>query len=179
MTVSGFWVSHSTVQSLNSVWINCRTRSSVSRSTQGRGSSTSRIRTFASRALAKQSSLLWPKLSQHRSRNISLITTTCLLCHYIKVAIEKTILFHEVIKQCDGPDLNSWLTHVPERESFQAAAKYSLVSLHLCIWVHFLARHEICTNYYILLQFPKETNTRGSKTLTPFTPFHTNLQSFD
>ncbi len=108
-TVSGFWVSHSTVQSLNSVWINCRTRSSVSRSTQGRGSSTSRIRTFASRALAKQSSLLWPKLSQHRSRNISLITTTCLLCQYIKVAIEKTILFHEVIKQCDGPDLDSWL----------------------------------------------------------------------
>ncbi len=37
------------------------------------------------------------------------------------------------------------------------------------------------TNNYILLQFhfPKETNTRGSKAPTPFTPFHTNLQSFD
>ncbi len=43
----------------------------------------------------------------------------------------------------------------------------------------FLARHQIRTNKYILLQFPKETNTRGSKTLTPFTPFYTNLQSFD
>ncbi len=42
-------------------------------------------------------------------------------------------------------------------------------------WVNFLARHEIRTNNYILLKFPKETNTRGSKTLTPFTPFHTNL----
>ncbi len=30
-----------------------------------------------------------------------------------------------------------------------------------------------------LLQFLYKTNTRGSKTLTPFTPFHTNLQSFD
>ncbi len=54
-----------------------------------------------------------------------------------------------------------------------------LVSWHLCTWVHFLTRQEIRTNNYILLQFPKETNTRGSKTLTPFTPFHTNLQSFD
>ncbi len=56
---------------------------------------------------------------------------------------------------------------------------FYLVSLHLHTWVHFLVKHEICTNNYILLQFPKETNTRGSKTLTPFTPFHTNLQSFD
>ncbi len=56
---------------------------------------------------------------------------------------------------------------------------FYLVSLHLHTWVHFLVRHEICTNNYILLQFPKETNTRGSKTVTPFTPFHTNLQSFD
>ncbi len=54
-----------------------------------------------------------------------------------------------------------------------------LVSWHLHTWVHFLARHEICPNNYILLQFPKETNTRGSETLTPFTPFHTHLQSFD
>ncbi len=50
-----------------------------------------------------------------------------------------------------------------------------LVSWHLRTWVHFLSRHEICTNNYILLQFPKETNT-SSKNLTPFTPFHTNLQ---
>ncbi len=42
-----------------------------------------------------------------------------------------------------------------------------------------LVGHEICTNNYILLKFSKETNTRGSKTLTPFTPFHTNVQSFD
>ncbi len=46
-------------------------------------------------------------------------------------------------------------------------------------WVHLLARHEIRTNNCISLQFPKETNTRGSKTLTPFTPFLTNVQGFD
>ncbi len=53
-----------------------------------------------------------------------------------------------------------------------------LVLWHLLTWVHFLAR-----------QFPKETNTSGrhllliftqntrrSKTLTPFTPFHTNTE---
>ncbi len=51
-----------------------------------------------------------------------------------------------------------------------------LVSWYLRTWVRFLARHKTCTNNYILLQFPK---TRGSKTLTPFTPFHTNVQSFD
>ncbi len=65
---------------------------------------------------------------------------------------------------------------------FTATTKETnLVSWHLCTWVHFLARHEIRTNNYILLQFhfPKETNTRGSKAPTPFTPFHTNLQSFD
>ncbi len=50
---------------------------------------------------------------------------------------------------------------------------------HVRTWVHFLARQKIHTNNYILLQFPKETNTRGSKTLTYFSPFHTNLQSFD
>jgi len=51
-----------------------------------------------------------------------------------------------------------------------------LVSWHLRTWVHVLARHKICTNNYILLQFPKETNTRGSETITHF---HTNLQRFD
>ncbi len=54
--------------------------------------------------------------------------------------------------------------------------KHYLVSWHLRTRVHFLARHEIRTKT-TLLQFPKETNTRGSK--TDFTPFHTNLQSFD
>ncbi len=55
-----------------------------------------------------------------------------------------------------------------------------LVSWHLCTWVHFLARCEIHTNNkYISLQFPKEMNTRGSKTPMPFIPFHTNVQSFD
>ncbi len=65
--------------------------------------------------------------------------------------------------------------------SFFTNVYANLVSWHLCTWVHFLARHEIRTNNYILLQFqfPKETNTRGSKAPTPFTPFHTNLQSFD
>ncbi len=43
-----------------------------------------------------------------------------------------------------------------------------LVSWHLRTWVCFLARHKICTNNYILLQFPKETNTRGSKTFYSF-----------
>ncbi len=42
-------------------------------------------------------------------------------------------------------------------------------------WMHFLARHGICINNYILLQFPKEMNTRGSKTPTSFTPFHTDF----
>ncbi len=37
-----------------------------------------------------------------------------------------------------------------------------MVSWHLCSWVHFLARCEIHSNKYISLQFPKETNTRGS-----------------
>ncbi len=46
-------------------------------------------------------------------------------------------------------------------------------------WVHFLSRHEICTNKYISLQFPKEMNTRGSKTPISFISFHTNLQSLD
>ncbi len=57
--------------------------------------------------------------------------------------------------------------------------KIYLVSWYLHSWVHFLARHEICTNNCLLLQFPKETNTRGNKTLTYFTPFHTNVQIFD
>ncbi len=34
--------------------------------------------------------------------------------------------------------------------------------------MHFLSRHEICTNKYISLQFPKEMNTRGSKTPISF-----------
>ncbi len=38
-------------------------------------------------------------------------------------------------------------------------------------------QNTVCTNNYILLQFTKEMNTRGST--TPFTPFHTNLQRFD
>ncbi len=54
-----------------------------------------------------------------------------------------------------------------------------LVSWHLRTWLHFLARHEICTNNCIWLQFTKDTNTRGSKTLVTFTPFHTNLQSLN
>ncbi len=61
---------------------------------------------------------------------------------------------------------------------YEAVCCY-LVSWHLRTWVHILARHEIRTNNCILLQFLKETNTGGSKTLTPFTPFHTNVQSFD
>ncbi len=56
---------------------------------------------------------------------------------------------------------------------------YYLVSWHKLTWVHFLARREKRTNKYISLQFPKEMNTRGSKTKTPFIHFHTNLQSFD
>ncbi len=56
--------------------------------------------------------------------------------------------------------------------------KAYLVSWHLCTWMHFLTRREIRTNKYISLQFSKEMNTRGSNTLMPFIPFHTNLQSF-
>ncbi len=44
--------------------------------------------------------------------------------------------------------------------------KFYLVSWHLHTGLHFLVRHEIRTNNYILLQFPKETNTRSSKTDT-------------
>ncbi len=56
---------------------------------------------------------------------------------------------------------------------------FYLVSWHLCNWVHFLVKHEIRTNKYISLQFPKEMNTRGSKTLMAFIPFHTNVLSLD
>ncbi len=71
-----------------------------------------------------------------------------------------------------------WL--LPWEHGWQHVSFFAyLVSWHLRTWVHLLARHEICTNNYILLQFPKETNTRGSKTLTPFTHFHTNSQRFD
>ncbi len=45
-----------------------------------------------------------------------------------------------------------------------------------CTWVHFLERHDICTNNYILLQFPKDT--RGSKTLTPFYCFSHKCAEF-
>ncbi len=48
---------------------------------------------------------------------------------------------------------------------------FYLVSWHLHSWVHILARNEIHTNNYILLQFPKETNTRVSKTPTSFILF--------
>ncbi len=73
------------------------------------------------------------------------------------------------------------MTKEKDKESIQQPSMdlCYLVSWHLRNWVHFLARHQICTNNYILLQFPKETNTKGSKTLTPFTPFHKNVQSFD
>ncbi len=53
-------------------------------------------------------------------------------------------------------------TYIATLDSLLPLPSY-LVSWHLRTWVHFLARHEICTNNYILLQFPKETNTRGSK----------------
>ncbi len=45
----------------------------------------------------------------------------------------------------------------------------------LCTWVHFLARRRIHTNNYILLHFPKETNTIG-KNSDAFYSFHTNVQ---
>ncbi len=61
----------------------------------------------------------------------------------------------------------------------QTDIRWGLVSWHKRTWGHFLARCEICTNKYISLQFPKEMNTRGSKTPTSFIPFHTYLQSFD
>ncbi len=49
----------------------------------------------------------------------------------------------------------------------------------LYLRVHFLARREIRTNKYISLQFPQEMNNRGRKTLMPFIPFHTTLQSYN
>ncbi len=48
--------------------------------------------------------------------------------------------------------------------------------MHLRTWVHFLARHEIRTNNYILLQ---KKQTLEAVKLTSFPPFHTHLQSFD
>ncbi len=62
---------------------------------------------------------------------------------------------------------------------------WSHTHTHLRTWVHFLARHKICTNNYILLQFPKETNTRDSKTLSTSTwriscyDFKTILKSWE
>ncbi len=96
--------------------------------------------------------------------------------HHLQLNLAKTELF--VVSA--NPSLHHNFT-IQLGSSTITPSKTNLVSWHLCTWVRFLARHEIRTNNYILLrfQFPKETNTRGSKALTPFTTFHTNLQSFD
>ncbi len=41
-----------------------------------------------------------------------------------------------------------------------------------CLYIHF-CKTETSTYMYDSLQFPVEINTRGSKTLTTFIPFHT------
>ncbi len=94
--------------------------------------------------------------------------------NYIFKHISEICLFCMRVQEITGHKVQFNSLVLPEL----AIKKNNLVSWHLCTWVHFLARHEIRTNNYILLQFhfPKETNTRGSKAPTPFTPFHTNLQ---
>ncbi len=53
--------------------------------------------------------------------------------------------------------------------------KSYLVSWHLCTWVHFLARCKIHANKYVLLQFPKEMITTGSKTQMPYLFMHCQI----
>ncbi len=51
--------------------------------------------------------------------------------------------------------------------------KNNLGSLEICVSTYISAKLKKRTYMYDSLQFPVEINTRGSKTLTTFIPFHT------
>ncbi len=98
-------------------------------------------------------------------------------CVLVRQLIRLIWLCLVLLKYAETACYSTWLYSY--QYLFSTSVIFYLVSWHLCTWVHSLARCEIHTNNYILLQFIQETNTRGSKTLTPLTPFHTNLQCFD
>ncbi len=112
--------------------------------------------------------------TEHFNRGVSL--TVFLWNKQIREISEQTMMTHELTRGYTQDSHSRILSTVHFKT--QVRIFQNLVSYLIRTYVHILARHEICTNNYILLQFQKETNTRGSTTLTPFTPFHTNLQSW-
>ncbi len=57
--------------------------------------------------------------------------------------------------------------------AYKCSINYNLGSLEIRVSTYISAKLKKRTYMYDSLQFPVEMNTRGSKTLTTFIPFHT------